>query len=60
MTSYTKTFISNENDIPEFEFDDFTSNPVFCGISSYSIKKADPRGLSHQDLDFILGKPNRV
>lgn len=32
MTSFTQTFISNGEDIPSFEFDDFKSNQILCGI----------------------------
>ena len=32
MVSYSQTFNSNGNDIPGFDFDDFKTNQLLCGI----------------------------
>ena len=32
MISFTQTFNSNGKDIPGFDFDDFKSNQILCGI----------------------------
>jgi len=33
LVSYTQTFISNGNDIPGFDFDDFKFDLTYCPVS---------------------------
>ena len=59
LSSYSQTFISNGNDIPGFDFDDFKSDPTYCPVSEYAIT-SNTAGLLHTSLELIIGRPNRA
>ena len=57
--SYTQTFISNGNDIPSFDFDDFKFDPTYCPVSEYAIT-TNTAGLPHSSLELVRGRPNKA
>ena len=59
LVSYTQTFISNGNDIPGFDFDDFKFDQTYCPVSEYAIT-ANTAGLPHSTLELVRGRPNRA
>ena len=56
---YSQSFISNGNDIPGFDFDDFKFDPTYCPVSEYAIT-ANTAGFLHSSLELVRGRPNRA
>ena len=59
MSNYTQTYISNGDDIPSFDFDDFKFDQTYCSVSEYAIT-SNTAGLLHSSLELVLGRPNKV
>jgi hypothetical protein len=59
LVSFTQTFISNGNDIPGFDFDDFKFDQNYCSVSEYAITP-NMGGLPHSSLELVRGRPNRA